>query len=182
MRELIIAGQGGDRILFLGRTIAYSAFKENKDSSAFGSYGPETRGGVCNSQVKYSSEEEIYSPKVEKPDTMIITTQKSMDKFSNKLKEGILIYVPSRIKEKPDRNSIELIEVPALIENSRDKISNMFLLGAYLQVRKDISLETVVEKSLPEKMVGKPEKLLEFNIREIGRGIEYIKNNYPQYN
>jgi len=181
MRELIIAGQGGDGILFLGRTIAYSAFKENNSSRALPSYGPETRGGICNCQVKYSSEE-IYSPEVEKPDTMIITTQASINKFLPSLdKNGILIYVPSRIKEKPTTKDIELIEVPAIINNSRD-ISNMFLLGAYIQIRKDINLETVIEKTFPEKMLkGKGIEILNKNVDEIRKGVDYIIENYPQH-
>lgn len=179
MKEIIIAGFGGDGVLFLGETISYSAFKENKHSTFVPSYGPESRGGTCNCHVKYSSEK-IGSPVSDDPNTVIAMNQDSIDKFLPSLKKrGILIYDPSRLKEKPQAENIELIEVPA-IDSSEAR--NMFMLGAYLQISKDINLETIVEQTLPEKMLkGKPKELLELNISEIQKGMNYITENYPQY-
>ena len=46
MHEILIAGFGGQGILFAGKFLAYEALLEDKQVSWLPSYGPEMRGGT----------------------------------------------------------------------------------------------------------------------------------------
>ena len=49
--EIIIAGFGGQGVLFAGQVLAYAAMDSGKEVTWFPSYGPEMRGGTANCTV-----------------------------------------------------------------------------------------------------------------------------------
>jgi 2-oxoglutarate ferredoxin oxidoreductase subunit gamma len=49
--EIIIAGFGGQGVLFAGQLLAYAALGERKSVTWIPSYGPEMRGGTANCTV-----------------------------------------------------------------------------------------------------------------------------------
>ena len=49
--EIVLAGFGGQGILFLGKMIALAGMIEGKEVSWIPSYGPEMRGGTANCSV-----------------------------------------------------------------------------------------------------------------------------------
>ena len=49
--KILIAGFGGQGVLFLGKLIAYSGLIGNMEVSWLPSYGPEMRGGTANCSV-----------------------------------------------------------------------------------------------------------------------------------
>ena len=49
--EFLLAGFGGQGILFAGKLIAYVGLYADKEVSWLPSYGPEMRGGTCNCSV-----------------------------------------------------------------------------------------------------------------------------------
>ena len=61
--EILLAGFGGQGILFMGKMLAYFGLYENKEVSWLPSYGPEMRGGTCNCSVCVS-DDPIGSPLV----------------------------------------------------------------------------------------------------------------------
>ena len=63
--KIMVAGFGGQGILFLGKLLAYSGMLENKEVTWFPSYGAEVRGGTANCTV-IISDEMIGSPVVKK--------------------------------------------------------------------------------------------------------------------
>ena len=46
--EIVIAGFGGQGLLFAGKVLAYAALLEQRELSWLPSYGPEMRGGTAN--------------------------------------------------------------------------------------------------------------------------------------
>ena len=50
-KEIIIAGFGGQGVLFGGQVLAYSAMDGGLDVTWIPSYGPEMRGGTANCTV-----------------------------------------------------------------------------------------------------------------------------------
>ena len=46
--EIIIAGFGGQGLLFSGKVLAYAGLLEGRELSWLPSYGPEMRGGTAN--------------------------------------------------------------------------------------------------------------------------------------
>ena len=69
--EILLAGFGGQGILFMGKMLAYFGLYENKEVSWLPSYGPEMRGGTCNCSVCVS-DDPIGSPLVDTPNTLIV--------------------------------------------------------------------------------------------------------------
>ncbi|MBR2397841.1 MAG: 2-oxoacid:acceptor oxidoreductase family protein, partial [Clostridia bacterium] len=49
--QILIAGFGGQGVLFAGKCLAYEGMFDNKNVSWLPSYGPEMRGGTANCSV-----------------------------------------------------------------------------------------------------------------------------------
>ena len=59
--QIVIAGFGGQGLLFSGKVLAYAGLIEGRELSWLPSYGPEMRGGTANCSV-IISEHPIASP------------------------------------------------------------------------------------------------------------------------
>lgn len=62
-KQILIAGFGGQGILFSGKFLAYEGLIDNKEVSWLPSYGPEMRGGTANCSI-IISDTKIGSPKI----------------------------------------------------------------------------------------------------------------------
>lgn len=175
--EIIIAGFGGQGVLSMGKILAYSGIKQNKEVSWMPSYGPEMRGGTANVTV-IISDEKVSSPIVNMYDTAIILNQQSMDKFESKVKPGgILLYDPNGITRHPERKDINIYRVKAAekaAEMGNPRIFNMIVLGAYLKIKPIVDLEKAIEglkASLPERY----HHLLPLNEQAMKEGLELVE-------
>ena len=65
--NILLAGFGGQGLLFAGKLIAYAGLIEGRELSWLPSYGPEMRGGTASCSVCLS-DEPIGSPLVLEPD------------------------------------------------------------------------------------------------------------------
>ena len=83
--EIIIAGFGGQGVLFAGQLLAYAAMDDGKEVTWIPSYGPEMRGGTANCTV-IISDEEIGSPMVRNPQAVIAMNLPSLDKYETLVK------------------------------------------------------------------------------------------------
>ena len=54
--QIVIAGFGGQGLLFSGKVLAYAGLLENRELSWLPSYGPEMRGGTANCNVILSDD------------------------------------------------------------------------------------------------------------------------------
>ena len=111
--EILLAGFGGQGILFAGKQLAKTAMHEDKCVSWLPSYGPEMRGGSANCSV-IISDKEIGSPIINRPDVLIAFNLPSFDKFESKIKSGgILIANSTLISTKSTRDDINAYYIPA---------------------------------------------------------------------
>ena len=111
--RLIVAGFGGQGVLSLGKLLCISAMAEGKTVTYLPSYGAEVRGGTANCQVTISSGS-IYSPLVERADSLIILNQLSYDRFAARLREGGLMVVnSSAIDAREGNGDGRMVAVPA---------------------------------------------------------------------
>ena len=85
--SIILAGFGGQGILFAGKFLAYKGLVEDKKLSWLPSYGPEMRGGTANCSV-ILSDEDIGSPIVSTPDCLMAMNLPSLDKFEASVAKG----------------------------------------------------------------------------------------------
>ena len=134
--EILIAGFGGQGILFAGKFLAYKGLIENKNVSWLPSYGPEMRGGTASCNV-IVSDEPVGSPIVSSPDVLIAMNLPSLDKYENSVKSGGVIFADSSlIERKVARKDVTVYYIPATklaSENNTPTLANMIMMGKYLK-------------------------------------------------
>ena len=171
--NVLLAGFGGQGILFAGKVMAYSALVEGKELSWLPSYGPEMRGGTCNCSVVIS-DRSIGSPQVTNPDVLIAMNRPSLEKFVNSIVPGgIIIMDSSTIDVEVERKDIKVYKVPATAladENGLKGLANIILVGKLFEETGFVSEENLdlgLQKCIPAKKAA----MLDTNRKalEIGR-------------
>ncbi|MEA3369255.1 MAG: 2-oxoacid:acceptor oxidoreductase family protein [Candidatus Ratteibacteria bacterium] len=177
MANIVVAGFGGQGILFAGRLLAQAAMEEGKFTTFFPSYGAEMRGGTAHCLVIISSEE-IASPIFKNPDLAIFLNEPSAKKFLPLMKkDGLAVLNSSLIKDYSLPEGIKIVKVPAteLAQKLGDgKVANLAALGAFLMKSKILSLEAM-EKSLKVMLTGEKIKLLDINLAALRKGVESME-------
>ena len=177
LKEIVIAGFGGQGVLSMGKILAYSGIMEDKEGSWFPAYGPEQRGGTANVTV-IISDEPISSPVVNNYDIAIVLNQPSLDKFEEKVKPGgVLIYDQYGINNKVKRKDIDVYCVNAMEESMKmenTKVFNMIILGGLLKVSPMLKIENVM-KGLKETLPERHHHLLPVNEQAILRGMYIVE-------
>jgi 2-oxoglutarate ferredoxin oxidoreductase subunit gamma len=178
--EIIIAGFGGQGVILTGRLLAQTAMNSGKEVTFMPSYGAEMRGGTANSMVVIA-DKPIASPLVSNPDSLIALNKASLNKFAPNIKSGgLLILNSSLIDSKPNIDkSIDILAVPAddiAIKLGSQKSANMVALGAYLQRRGLLSVDTAA-RSLPDVLDKRYHKTLNLNVDAMQQGAEFAKNS-----
>ena len=170
--EIIFAGFGGQGVLLMGRLIAQAGMIEGKQVAWMPSYGPEMRGGTANCTVIVSSEE-VASPVVPNPMTLIAMNQPSLDKFEPMVvKNGIIIINQSLVSRDIIRDDVEVVRVPAndiANELGNLRVANMVALGSYIAKSKSVMMENVF-KALDQMLDKRQEKLIALNKEALKRG------------
>lgn len=170
--SLIIAGFGGQGVLFAGQLLAYAAMDNGRFVTWIPSYGPEMRGGTANCTV-IISDEPIGAPIVAQPDAVIALNQPSFEKYETAVKPGGLLVINSDIvKGKTLRTDIETLNIPANSIAERHgsiKMLNMALLGAFLARRPVLSLDAVSD-ALLDHLPSAKMYLLENNLDVLREG------------
>ena len=174
-QEVIIAGFGGQGVLFAGQLLSYAAMDEGKAVTWIPSYGPEMRGGTANCTVVVS-DEEIGSPFVKNPTAVLAMNLPSLDKFEDLVEEGGVLVVNSSMVDRPvKRDDIRVVSLPAndIAEGLGSKRSvNMVMIGALLANLDLLSLEAL-EKALEDHLPERHKKFLEANKQALRKGAEF---------
>ncbi len=172
--DIILAGFGGQGILFTGKILAYCGLMAGKELSWLPSYGPEMRGGTANCSVCIS-DEPIGSPLVANPDILIAMNGPSYNKFIDAVKPGGLVLVDNSIVEETcTREDITCITIPATdiaSESGMNGSANMILMGRMLAETNLFDMDVVkqaMEKCIPPKRAN----LIEVNMKAIQMGVE----------
>ena len=172
--ELIFAGFGGQGVLFAGQLLAYTGLAEGKHVTWIPSYGPEMRGGTANCTVVVS-DDPIGAPVCKHPSVAVVFNNPSMEKYEPLVKAGGLFIVNnSMIVRQPQRQDIEIVQLPATTlasELGSARVANMLLFGALLARRPIVQMETV-QHVLIEKLGARKAHLHEVNIAALQRGYE----------
>ena len=137
MKSIILAGFGGQGILFAGRQLALSGMYTDKKVTWLPSYGAESRGGTSNCTV-IISDEEIGSPVVVNPDAAFVMSMPAYRKFAPRVAPGgIIIADSSMVTEKCGRTDISEHYVPATelaYEHKMQKSANVIMLGKLIKI------------------------------------------------
>jgi len=170
------AGFGGQGIISMGQIWVYFALQEGKNVTFFPFYGAEKRGGIARAGV-IVSDEEIASPLVTIPDSVVVMNMDSLPLCAGILKPGGLMIINSTlVKEEPKRSDIKVVkvEVSQLAEKvGHVRYANMVALGATAKltgVLKLTNIEGILKKFFPQDK----HKFIEENAKAIKAGFEAV--------
>jgi 2-oxoglutarate ferredoxin oxidoreductase subunit gamma len=170
--EVILAGFGGQGVLFAGQLLAYAALEQGLEVTWIPSYGPEMRGGTANCTVVISHEE-IGSPLVRHPRGAVVFNGPSLDKYEPEVAVGgVLVVNCSLASRAVTRADLQVVRVAGsrLAEAlGEPKLTNMVLLGALLGALPLLPLEAV-EQALEVHLPARHRGLLAANSRALRAG------------
>jgi len=165
--EIIIAGSGGQGIVFLGNLIAQCALTAGKYTTSYPSYGAEMRGGTASCSV-IVSDAEIGSPVINNPSILIIMNEQSFEKFHPKLKQGGRIFLNSSLVESNPENGIMVPATETASVLGDIRAANLVMLGKFISVTKLFPNDTVSE--VVKNVFAKKKNLLEINLNAFLKG------------
>ena len=175
--QIIVSGFGGQGIMRLGKNLITAAMEEGKNVCFYPSYGPEMRGGDANCNV-IVSDELIGSPIVTEADTVIAMNYPAFLKYEKSVVPGGKLLVNSSIVPvKSTRTDIDVYYVPAneiADEAGSQKIVNMIMLAAYIELTGAVSPETVMQLIREQYGERKPQ-MVAVNEKAMKLGAEAVR-------
>jgi 2-oxoglutarate ferredoxin oxidoreductase subunit gamma len=173
--EVRFAGFGGQGIIKSGIITATAAcIYGGKSAVQTQSYGPESRGGACKSEVVIA-EEEIDFPKVVEPDVLVVMSQHAYNEYAENVKSGgTVILDPDMIPREKDLKDVKVFRVPAtgIAEKLGKRIvANIVMLGAFVSITGLLD-ENAVKESIK---VNIPRGTEELNLAAFAEGYEFGK-------
>ena len=172
--RVVLAGFGGQGLLFAGKVIAYAGLLENREVSWLPSYGPEMRGGTANCSVTVS-DEPIGSPLIMDPTALIAMNQPSLLKFEETVvSNGLILADTSLVTRIPERTDVNVctLEATNLAEEAGLKgLANIVLVGKLLKETSFCAPETIeaaIRKAVPPRKAA----LIEKNLQALKIGME----------
>ena len=170
--QILLAGFGGQGVLFAGKFLATKGLIEEKNVSWLPSYGPEMRGGTANCSV-IISDEPVGSPIVSDPDCLIAMNLPSLKRYENSVVPGGMIILDSTlIDERAQRDDVSVFYVPAT-KMAKDEgfatLANMILCGKLIKECSDLSFKNT-EDALKKVIPTRKANLLDINLKALRLG------------
>ncbi|MBI4756914.1 MAG: 2-oxoacid:acceptor oxidoreductase family protein [Betaproteobacteria bacterium] len=173
MWEIKFSGFGGQGIvrcaLITGKAIS---LYDGKFATMTQSFGPEARGGACQSQL-IISETRIAYPYCTVPGVLVALSQEAYDKYEPGLGDGgILIYEEDLVKPSGDPQRVRRYALPAtrFAEELGNRLfANLVTLGCFSAITGAVTAEAM-KKALPGLV---PDRFLKKNIQAFDKGYEH---------
>ncbi|MGA9387928.1 MAG: 2-oxoacid:ferredoxin oxidoreductase subunit gamma [Candidatus Bathyarchaeia archaeon] len=174
--EIRFAGFGGQGIIKSGIiTAAAASIYSGKNAVQTQSYGPESRGGACKSEVVIS-EEEIDFPKVVEPDILVVMSQHAYNDYVDDVKSGgTVILDPDMVPREKELKKVKVFRVPATKiaeELGRRIVANIVMLGAFVAITNALD-ENALKESVKANI---PRGTEELNFTAFQKGFDCGKN------
>jgi 2-oxoglutarate ferredoxin oxidoreductase subunit gamma len=174
--EVRFAGFGGQGIIKSGIIVAAAAaIHGGKNAVQTQSYGPESRGGACKSEVVIA-EEEIDFPKVVEPEVLVVMSQHAYNDYAEELKAGgTMMLDPDMIPTERSLKNVKIYRVPAtkIAEGLGKRIvANIVMIGAFVAITELLNKDAI-KKSIVENI---PKGTEELNLNAFEKGYEYGKS------
>ena len=175
MTQILIAGFGGQGVLFAGKFLAYKGLVQDKQVSWLPSYGPEMRGGTANCSVVLS-DTPVGSPIITNPDVLVAMNLPSLQKFVDSVVPGGKIFVDSTlIDAKVERADVEVFYIPAT-QMAKDAgfatLANMILMGKVMKECDAVCFDGNKE-TLESLIPAKKANLIDINCKALQMGYDF---------
>lgn len=164
--------------MLIGNLLAYAAMDQGLQCTFMPVYGVEMRGGTANCTVVLA-DEEIGSPIVFGPKSLIVMNQPSVNKFQPRVQDGGVQVANTSIIDpgELERGRIRTVPVPANSLADRlgtGKMANMVMLGAWLEATGCLPLDRV-RGSLDRVFSKTNARLIPMNENALEQGATYVR-------
>lgn len=181
--EFRAAGFGGQGIVTIGKILgtAFSVYSK-MNSVNTQSYGPESRGGACRSEIIVSNGEINY-PYVREAEVFVALSQIAYDIYIKDLKEGgILMIDPEAVEIGNEGDRFQIYQIPVVkIAHAVGNVKclNAVALGGLSALLSELISKSALVKALE---VSVPSKTVLTNLSAFEMGRKHIKENYSKVN
>jgi pyruvate ferredoxin oxidoreductase gamma subunit len=175
MDEIRFHGRGGQGAVTAAEILAIASLKEGKFCQAFPFFGPEKRGAPVTSYVRISDSEiktrtQIYNPNYVMVLDPTVINDPTVDVVQG-LNNGTIIVNTKRPIEFEGQNTYTIDATKLAIETLGVPITNTVMIGAFLAIYDNISLDSVIS-IISERF---PKKLADKNILAVKRAYDEMK-------
>jgi len=177
--DVIIAGFGGQGVLFMGNLLAEAGMEEGYNVTFMPAYGVEMRGGTANCNVTLSSEA-IGSPIPDTPCSGIIMNEASLVRFEKSVQPGGHLFFNSSLvpPDKVTRSDVEAVAVPAndlAKELGSDQVASLVMLGCFVGWTRIVNPDSLAP-AMDEMLSPKARKrFLALNLDALNTGLRYAE-------
>jgi len=180
MIEIKILGRGGQGAVTASQILAIASFHDNKQSQAFPHFGVERRGAPAMAFTRIDDKEINLRSHVYHPNIILVLDASLLESTNiiEGLKQNGTIIVNSHKKPKElgikGNFKIHTVDATSVALNIfKSNIVNTVILGAFAQVTKLVSLDSI-NKAIEERFEGK-QKLIELNKEAVKKAYEKTK-------
>lgn len=175
-RSVVIAGFGGQGLLFAGQVLARAAVADGREAFWIPSYGPEMRGGTASCTV-IVGDEPIGSPVIDRADAAIAMNFPSLEKYGPRVAPGgLLIINASLVTDSARRPDIEELQLPCTelaAQAGDDRLVSVVALGALVGKLRPVDPAAVVA-ALREIVGKKRPEALAADLAAFRAGMEFV--------
>jgi len=173
--SILLAGFGGQGILFAGKFLAYKGMVAGKEVSWLPSYGPEMRGGTASCSV-ILSDTPIGSPIIMHPDCLVAMNLPSLEKYKGAVVPGGKIFLDSTlIDAEVGRDDVQVFAIPATrmaLEAGVSTLANMVMVGKLIRECDDLSFDGL-DETLHHVVSARRAALFDLNKTALNEGYNY---------
>ena len=168
-------GFGGQGIVLAGYITGNAAVTDGKNAIQNQSYGSESRGGHCKSDV-IVADGEIFELELDEIDVLVAMSQSAHDMYIEQLQPGGTVIIDSDLVE-PRKDQKGLLAIPftdiAYKAFNRKIMGNMVMLG-FLVGATGVVSEKAMKKAIEANV---PKGTEEMNIKAYRKGLKLGKQH-----
>jgi 2-oxoglutarate ferredoxin oxidoreductase subunit gamma len=174
--EILIAGMGGEGVVFLGELLGLGATLDGKYASQRNTYGASQRGEAICSEIIISNEP-VQFPFIESPTHFIALSKMGFDGYYYRLKNisDSTLFIDTSYEYNLhglDKRA-NVIKIPArqnAIDNDMPTSGNIIILGSFIKGTKIISqksIEQALSRKISKKMFKQNQKAIKIGYKVV---------------
>lgn len=178
--RLSIDGFGGQGVISIGKYLATVAMDAGLHVAFVPSYGAEVRGGTSHCDV-IVSRQEVLSPRVSRPDSLLLFCQTSFDKLAATAPAGCNVMINQTLVDASNYSGeAKLLAIPAqelAEQNGNRKAANMVCAGAWMALTGLFDL-TTAQETVRHISPPKLRPFIDANIAALTSGWDYATEHW----
>jgi 2-oxoglutarate ferredoxin oxidoreductase subunit gamma len=178
--EIIIGGLGGQGIILAGYILGKAAaLFDGRNATHIQDYGPEARGGACQTQVVVSDNAISY-PYIDNPSILAVMSQGAYEKCAPNMRMDTMLLVDEDLVKVNKSRKTRLFIIPATRiaqELGRVAVANIVMLGFITAITKVVSVEAMKRAVIESVPKGTEELNMKAFDRGYSDGLEKLKTS-----